>query len=102
MRIITRKRIIEFYSRHPDARTPLEGWHSIVKSEAWASLQDARAAFPNADAVKVASGRTVTVFNIGGGKYRLLAAMHYNRNVAFVLAIMTHAEYDRGQWKEKF
>ena len=33
----------------------------------------------------MASGNTVTVFNIGGNKYRLIAALHYNRQRAYVL-----------------
>ena len=48
-----------------------------------------------------ALGHEVTVFNVAGNKYRLLAAIHYNRQKLFVLAILTHAEYSRGGWKEQ-
>lgn len=101
VRIVTKKRIVEFYRKHPDARRTLEGWHSIVRRADWKSLAEVRAVFPGADPVLVASRRTVTVFNICGNKYRLLAALHYNRSVAYILAIMTHAEYGRGDWKAK-
>jgi mRNA interferase HigB len=35
------------------------------------------------------------VFNIGGNKYRLIAAFHYRGKRIFVRFISTHAEYDR-------
>ena len=59
-----------------------------------------RSVQPSADAVTVRSGNTVTVFNIGGNKYRLLAAIHYNRGKLFVLGILTHRDYDADRWKE--
>ena len=43
----------------------------------------------------------MSVFNIGGNKYRLIAAIHYNRHKAFIRAVLTHAEYDLGKWKRR-
>jgi len=40
-----------------------------------------------------------TVFNIGGNKVRLIAALHYNRQKVYIRAILTPAEYDTGTWK---
>ena len=34
-------------------------------------------------------------FEIHGGQYRLIAAFHFRRQIAFVKFIGTHAEYDR-------
>jgi mRNA interferase HigB len=42
----------------------------------------------------------LTVFNIGGNKARLIAALHYNRQKVYVRAVLTHAEYDEEKWKE--
>lgn len=41
-----------------------------------------------------------TVFDIGGNKYRLVAAIHYNRRKVYIRHVLTHAEYDRDKWKE--
>lgn len=41
-----------------------------------------------------------TVFDIGGNKYRLIAAIHCNRKKVYIRHVLTHAEYDRGKWKE--
>ncbi|WP_370566955.1 type II toxin-antitoxin system HigB family toxin [Dolichospermum sp. LEGE 00246] len=37
----------------------------------------------------------MTVFNIGGNKVRLIAAIHYNRKKIYIRAVLTHPEYDR-------
>ncbi|MEJ0002797.1 MAG: type II toxin-antitoxin system HigB family toxin [Pararobbsia sp.] len=37
------------------------------------------------------------VLDIGGNKYRLIAAAHINRQMLFVRHVFTHKEYDK--WK---
>lgn len=101
MRVITRKRLREFAQRHPDAAEPLQKWYRLFREAEWRSLQDLRRVYPHADKVTVASGNTVTVFNICGNKYRLIAAIHYNRQRVYVLGLLRHAEYSKGFWKEK-
>ena len=100
MRIITLKRIREFAELHPDAAEPLRKWARIVAEAEWKSLHETRRVYPHADAVTVASGNSVTVFNLGGNKYRLIAAIHYDRQCLYVLRILRHAEYDKNRWKE--
>lgn len=95
MRIISEKRLKEFGDAHPDARGPLRGWRDNVKQAHWANFAELRAMYPHADQV----GRC-TVFNLGGNKYRLVAAIHYDRGVVYVRHVLTHAEYDRETWKE--
>jgi mRNA interferase HigB len=51
--------------------------------------------------VTVGSGNIVTVFNICGNKYRLIAAIHFNRQRVYVLQLLRHAEYSREFWKEQ-
>ena len=40
------------------------------------------------------------MFNVSGNKVRLVAAIHYNRKKVYIRAVLSHAEYDRGKWKE--
>ena len=42
----------------------------------------------------------LTVFNVGGNKVRVVAAIHYNRKRIYIRAVLIHDEYDRGNWKE--
>ena len=39
------------------------------------------------------------VFNIGGNKYRLVAAIAFQAGLVWVKAVLTHKDYDKGEWK---
>lgn len=86
--------------RYPDAATALQAWYRVARKATWRSLQDVRRVYPHADLVSVSSGNKVTVFNVGGNKYRLIAAIHYNAQRLYVLRLLTHAEYSREFWKD--
>jgi len=100
MRVIKRATLAAYWQQNPQAESGLLYWHKLAKEARWACLQDVRATFPHADVVAVASGRNVVVFNIAGNKYRLITAIHYNRQLAFTLMVLTHAEYNKERWKE--
>ena len=99
MRIITKKRLLEAAKKHPNAKSKIAFWHSVAKAAVWTNLVETKKSFSHADQVTVASGRTVTVFNISRA-FRLITAIHYNRKKVFILRFLTHPEYDRGKWKE--
>ena len=94
MYVIAKPALVEFWANHTDAESPLQAWYRTIKSEAFADFNDLRVTFASADYVD-----GLTVFNIGGKKYRLIAVIHYNRHKVFIRAVLTHAEYDCGDWK---
>jgi mRNA interferase HigB len=96
MRIITRKRLLEFAERHPSLRSSVEHWYRVMKHSNFDTFVALRRAFPSADQVD-----SLTVFNIGGNKARLIAAIHYNRYRVYIRDVLTHSEYDKDKWKEK-
>ena len=51
--------------------------------------------FPQTDRYK-----RFVIFDIGGNKYRLIAEINYTRGKVFIRHMRTHAEYDRGDWKD--
>lgn len=92
--IITRRRLVDFWRIHPEARTPLQHWFTIVRKTDFDSYAALRRTFPSADHVGGFTG-----FNIGGNKFRLIAAIHYNRRKVYIRHVLTHAEYDRDTWR---
>lgn len=84
-----------FAERHPDALVPLMNWCRITRAADWESLAAMRKDFAHADIV----GRR-TVFNVHGNDYRLVARVNYRTKRVFILHILTHAVYDRGEWKK--
>jgi mRNA interferase HigB len=95
MHVITRKRLNEFAGKYPETETALANWYSLAKHGDFSNYDELKAMFSSADRV----GK-LTVFNIGGNKVRLVAAIHYNRKKIYIRAVLTHAEYDEGKWKE--
>ena len=95
MHVISFRRIREFFSNHRDAEGSLTAWYKVTKKANWQNLAELKSTYPSADLV----GRYV-VFNIGGNKYRLIARIVYRSRTIFVVAVMTHEEYDLGKWKE--
>ncbi len=95
MNVISYKRIREFSSIHREAEASLTAWFKTVKKANWQNLAELKQVYPSADLV----GRHV-VFNIKGNKYRLIARIVYRSQTVFVVAVMTHEEYDLGKWKE--
>ena len=100
MKLGSKDRLIAAARRHADAEEPLLAWTTTTEAANWRNLKEVRDIYRHADAVKVASGRTVTIFNIGGNKYRLLTAISYPIGAVNVLALLTHAEYDKEKWKK--
>lgn len=90
-----------FWTKHRNARGPLENWLETARAAQWRSIEDVRRTYPHADAATVASGATVTIFNIKGNDFRLITAIHYNRQIVFIRDFLTHAQYSKNQWKER-
>ncbi len=99
MRIIKESTLKAYWQKYPDAESALAKWLDIARQASWTSLQDVRRQFPSADGVTVASGNTVTVFNIGGNKYRLIVSIKYQWAVIYIRDFLTHAEYSKNSWK---
>ncbi len=95
MHIITRKRLLDFSEKHPNTSTPLDTWYRIVKQSEILNFYELREIFPSADKVD-----NLTIFNIGGNKIRLIAAIHYNTQCLYIRHVLTHTEYDKEKWKE--
>jgi mRNA interferase HigB len=100
MRVLSLKPLREFWGQHPDAERSLRQWYKTTAHAEWSSLQDAQRDYPHADGVRVRGDETLTVFNIGGNKYRLIARIRYDYQLVNVRAVLTHRQYAAGQWKE--
>lgn len=100
-RVISIRRLREFWAEHPDAETPLREWYKVAGRAQWRNLQDVRKTYPNADAVTADSGAAMTVFNIGGNKYRLITSIWYPGQQIYIKKVLTHPEYSKDRWKKR-
>lgn len=95
MRIISKKRLREFWEMHTDSKAPLEEWYKLTRKANWRNLVEVRETFRHADPVG-----TCTVFNIKGNDYRLITKIDYAYQKVFIKYILTHPEYDKEKWKD--
>ena len=88
----------DFTRRHADAATPLGAWLRLARHGRFQNLVELKHTFGSVDMVSV-KGRELYGFNIGGNKYRLAAAIHFNTQRLFVRDIVTHAQYVTERWR---
>ena len=94
MRVISRRILREFCQSHRDSCTALEQWYRVARKAGWQNLIEVQQTYKTAETV----GK-FTVFNIRGNNYRLIADVIYARQTIYIKYILTHAEYDKGGWK---
>ena len=80
-----------FWQKRPDAKESLIAGYAIASRSNWSSPADVKQAYRNASFI---AGNRV-VFNIKGNDYRLVVAMHYNRQIAYIRFVGTHRQYDQ-------
>src|SRR5882757_5151935 len=83
MRIISRKALREFWKIHPVAESPLVAWFRIVKLGKFADFNAIKRTFGAADYVA-----PFTIFDIGGNKFRVITAIHYNRQRLYIRHVL--------------
>lgn len=91
MRVIALRTLREFWDRssgHADARLPLLAWFRHTEKADWSSPAELKAAVRTASIL----GNNRVVFNIGGNKYRLVAAVNYPYRVVYIRFVGTHKE----------
>lgn len=91
MRIIAKSTIVEYYTKNPQSKQPLEDWYEVTKKAEWGNLSDIRATFNTVDYV----GNERYVFNIKGNDYRLVVVIRFAKGRVYIRFIGTHAEYDK-------
>jgi mRNA interferase HigB len=94
LRVISRKRLREFWTRHADAEDPLKTWFGVSKRARWNNLVKVQHTYSSVEAV---GGHAA--FNIKGNTYRLIAKIEYRLHIIFIKDVLTHAEYDKDRWK---
>jgi mRNA interferase HigB len=95
LRIISKRKLREFWEKHPDAKEPLLDWYNVTRKASWQNLAEVRESFRHADPVG-----DCTVFNIKGNDYRLITRIRYQAQRVYTLYVLTHKEYDKEKWKD--
>lgn len=92
--VITKKRIIEAKVAFPESACSLDGWYRVISKNSFHHFADLKKFFGAVDKVG-----NLYVFDIGGNKVRLIVSIHFNRQRVYIRHILSHAAYDKGNWK---
>lgn len=92
MQIVSKTTLRSFWTRHPQARVPLETWYSVVAKSVWTGPSDVKRQF-GATVDFVADNRAI--FDIGGNKHRLIVHVSYPHKRVLIKFVGKHADYDR-------
>ena len=90
-RIIAKRTLREFWEKYADSEQYLKTWYETVKNSNWNSPNDIKKTYVSASILKDSK----VIFNIKGNSYRLIVKFNYVKQLAFILFIGTHAEYDK-------
>ena len=90
MRLISNRSLREFALCHPQADTSLQAWRRLIERNRFSGFADLKVLFQAVD-----KAGEFFVFNVGGNKFRVIAAIHFNTQELYVRHVFTHAEYDK-------
>ena len=94
MKIISNSALWAFVAEHPQADAPLKGWRRVIEKNRFPNWSELKASFNTVDRVG-----DLVVFDIGGNKYRLIAYIRFEKQIVYIMAVLTHQEYDKGVCK---
>ena len=87
---MTERRIQEFIEQEPRSVGAMRQWANAIESGSWSNTGELKRTFASASFVG-----DLTIFNVGGNKYRIAAFVHYAKQIVYIKRIGTHKEYDR-------
>jgi mRNA interferase HigB len=92
MNVVARPAMVAFWTRYPQAETPLEAWYATVTKATYKEPAEIKTAFgTSVDFV----GDNRVIFDIGGNKFRLIVHVSYVFKAFQIKFIGTHKEYDK-------
>jgi mRNA interferase HigB len=95
LRVLGTEVLEEAKRAHRDLTSSIATWLAIAREARWKNLSEVRLTWRNTDCVK-----GLTIFNIKGNRYRLIASANYVSQTIIVRMLVPHTEYSRGEWKK--
>jgi mRNA interferase HigB len=90
MRVISKKRLRDFWELHQDCEEQLKAWFNEAEQGVWNSPNDLRHVYPSVSILKA----NRAVFNIKGNSYRLIVRINYSYGIVWIRFIGTHDDYN--------
>jgi mRNA interferase HigB len=96
--VISKTALKSFWNIHPESERVLLEWYKVLAQVRCENFNQLRQFFPSADYVKK-NLLELTIFDIGGNKYRVICGVSYRTQTVFIKYVFTHREYD--EWNKR-
>ncbi len=97
MNVISRKKLVEYGKKYPEANNQLDAWYRFVKKEKWSNFGDVKKFSNSADLIQ----NHIVIFNIRGNLYRLEVGIAFKTQKVYIKWFGTHKEYDKKNKERK-
>lgn len=91
MRVISFRKLREYFEKDPAARVSMQEWFKIVKKAEWENFNEMKRTFNSVDSV----GNQRYVFNIKGNNYRVIAKVLFQYQRVYIRWVGNHKDYNR-------
>lgn len=91
MRVIAKKILKDFWTKHSDCEQQLKSWYQEAVQAKWKGPNQIKIYYPGASIIQ----NNRVVFNIKGNHYRLIVRINYDFQIVWIRFIGTHSQYDK-------
>ena len=91
MRIISFRKLREFFEKDPTAKVSMQDWFKVAKKTEWENFNEMKKTFNSVDSV----GNQRYVFNVRGNHYRIVAKVMFSLKRIYIRWVGNHKDYDR-------
>jgi mRNA interferase HigB len=84
-----------FAAAHPEAEVVLRQWFNALRKHRPEHFAALKAVFSSVDVAHTKDDLLIFIFDVGGNKYRVIARLDFEAQMAFIVYVFTHEEYTR-------
>jgi mRNA interferase HigB len=89
--IIAKGTLLYYIYKYPKAKTALLTWYYEFAKAAFSNFNELKQVYGNASILQ----NSRVIFNIKGNDFRLLIAVNFRKQAAYIIWFGTHKEYDK-------
>jgi mRNA interferase HigB len=90
MRIVSFRKLREFFEEDPNSKVALQDWYKRASKAQWDNFSDIKKTFSSVDSV----GNSKFVFNVKGNHYRIVAQILFTLKRIYIRWVGNHKNYD--------
>jgi mRNA interferase HigB len=91
MRIVSFRKLREFFEEDPNSKVALQDWYKRTSKAQWDDFSDIKKTFNSVDSV----GNSRFVFNVKGNHYRIVAQILFTIKRVYIRWVGNHKDYEK-------